>query len=197
MGSPTADQLTAARRSAARVPLVEPARGLGRVVTWYSRRAYGDVLDNALALLHHRPVLTAVFGFERRVARWQRLDAGLKTLAVMSSASVIGCSWCLDFGYYAAHSEGLDTDKVREVPRWRESEVFTPTERRVMEYAEAMTLTPPAVTDELAATLREELGNEAFVELTMMVAVENQRSRFNSALGLTSQGFRDRWELVP
>ena len=29
----------------------------------------------------------------------------------------------------------------------------------------------------------------------MMVAVENQRSRFNSALGLTSQGFKDRCEL--
>jgi hypothetical protein len=26
----------------------------------------------------------------------------------------------------------------------------------------------------------------------MMIAVENQRSRFNSALGLTSQGFTDR-----
>jgi hypothetical protein len=29
----------------------------------------------------------------------------------------------------------------------------------------------------------------------MMVAVENTRSRFNSALGLTSQGFKDRCEI--
>jgi len=29
----------------------------------------------------------------------------------------------------------------------------------------------------------------------MMIAVENQRSRFNSALGLTSQGFSDRCEV--
>lgn len=195
MSPTTPDQLASERRSAARVPLVEPAGGLGRLVSWYSRRTYGDVLDNALALLHNRPVLTAVFGFEKRVARWSRLDAGIKTLAVMASASVIGCSWCMDFGYFAAHSQGLDTDKVREVPRWRESEVFTPTERRVMEYAEAMTLTPPTVTDEMAEALRDELGNDAFVELTMMVAVENERSRFNSALGLTSQGFRDRCEL--
>jgi hypothetical protein len=33
------------------------------------------------------------------------------------------------------------------------------------------------------------------VELAMMVAVENERSRFNSAFGLTSQGFSDRCEL--
>ena len=51
------------------------------------------------------------------------------------------------------------------------------------------------VTDELAEGLRVVLGDEAFVELTMMVAVENQRSRLNSALGLTSQGFKDRCEL--
>ncbi len=41
--------------------------------------------------------------------------------------------------------------QAREVPRWRESEVFTPLERDVMEYAEAMTHTPPTVTDDMAA----------------------------------------------
>ena len=54
-----------------------------------------------------------------------------------------------------------------------------------------MTATPPTVTDELAAALREDLGDKAFVALTMMVAVENERSRFTSALGLKSQGFKD------
>ena len=184
-----------ARRAAARVPLQEPDGLVGRMVTWYSRRAYGDVLDNGLALLHNRPVLWAVLGFERKVARWDRLDPDLKILAEMASASVIGCSWCMDFGYYAAHSRGLAVDRLREVPRWRESGAFDDRERRVMEYAEAMTATPPTVDDAMAAALRADLGDEAFVELTMIVAVENERSRFNSALGLTSQGFSDRCEI--
>ena len=184
-----------ARRAAARVPLQEPDGLVGRMITWYSRRAYGDVLDNGLALLHNRPVLWAVLGFERKVARWDRLDPDLKILAEMASASVIGCSWCMDFGYYAAHSRGLAVDRLREVPRWRESGAFDDRERRVMEYAEAMTATPPTVDDAMAAALRADLGDEAFVELTMIVAVENERSRFNSALGLTSQGFSDRCEI--
>jgi hypothetical protein len=33
------------------------------------------------------------------------------------------------------------------------------------------------------------------VELTLMMAIENERSRFDCALGLTSQGFKDRCEL--
>ena len=72
----------------------------------------------------------------------------------------------LDFGYFHAHNEGLDEAKASEVPRWRESTVFTPLEREVMEYAEAMTETPPRVTDELSARPLEQLGAPAMVELT-------------------------------
>ena len=193
---PTDPRPDAERRAAARVPLREPTGLFGRLIVWYSRRTYGDVLDNGLALLHNRPVLMAVLRFEQKIAKWKRLDPDLKVLAEMTSASVIGCSWCMDFGYYAAHSKGLRVDKLREVPRWRDSGAFSPLERKVMEYAEAMTVTPQEVTDEMAADLRGQLGDDAFVELTMMVAVENERSRFNSALGLTSQGFSDRCQLT-
>jgi alkylhydroperoxidase family enzyme len=64
-----------------------------------------------------------------------------------------------------------------------------------MAYAEAVSLTPPAVTDEMVAALREDLDDAQIVELTMLVAVENQRSRFNTAMGLTAQGFTDRCAL--
>jgi AhpD family alkylhydroperoxidase len=113
----------------------------------------------------------------------------------MASAASIGCSWCLDFGYYLAHQDGLDEEKVRQVPRWRDSEVFTDLERDVMAYAEAMTSTPPTVTDEQVSRLREQLGDAAVVELTLLVAIENERSRFNSAMGLASQGYSDACEL--
>jgi AhpD family alkylhydroperoxidase len=195
--STTTYATTDERRDAIRVPMVEPRSVLDRVVAWYCRRRFGEVLDNALVLMHNRKVMSATFAFEKKVDRWDALDADLKTLAQLASASVIGCSWCMDFGWYAAHSKGLDTSKLGEVPRWRDSSVFTTQERRVLEYAEAMTATPPEVTDEMSEALRADLGDEAFVELTMMIAVENERSRFNSALGLTSQGFKDHCELRP
>ncbi len=188
---------TEERRAAVRVPLVEDQGLVGKLVSWYCKRTYGDVPDNALVLMHNKPILWSVMKFEGKVAKWDKLDPDLKTLAQLASASVIGCSWCMDFGYYAAHSQGLDTSKLGEVPFWRESEVFTAQERRVLEYAEAMTVTPLQVTDEMTEALRADLGEDAFVELTMMIAVENERSRFNSALGLTSQGFKDQCELTP
>ena len=84
---------------------------------------------------------------------------------------------------------------MREVPRWRESDAFTTLERDVMEYAEAMSVTPPTVTDEMVTGLRARLGDAAVVELTALVAIENERSRFNSAMGLASQGYSEVCEL--
>src|SRR4051794_13088375 len=88
-----------------------------------------------------------------------------------------------------AHNRGLDEAKAREVPRWRESDAFTPTERRVLAYAEAMSQTPPTVTDELSAALLEEVGAPALVELTARIAGMNLSARTNVALGIRSQEF--------
>ena len=155
----------------------------------------GEFPDNGYVYFHNKPVLKAIMSFEGKVDKWDRLDENLKSYAQLASAGVIGCSWCLDFGYFKAHNDGLDLDKVREVPRWRESDVFTPLERDVLEYAEAMSVTPLTVTDEMVAHLIDELGEPAVVELTQMIALENMRSRFNSAAGLQSQGYSDVCEL--
>jgi alkylhydroperoxidase family enzyme len=178
-----------------RIPKAEISGFYGRVMSAYARRTWGQVPDNAYVLWHHRQVLRAVFSFEGKVSKWDRLDANLKSYAQLASAGVIGCSWCLDFGYFMAHNDGLDLAKVREVPRWRESDVFTPLERDVLAYAEAMSVTPLTVTDEMVSGLVDRLGAAAVVELTQMVALENMRSRFNSAAGLQSQGYSDVCEL--
>jgi len=43
----------------------------------------------------------------------------------------------------------------------------------------------------MTQALRTDIGDDGLVELTMIVGVENLRSRFNSALGLASQGFSE------
>ncbi|MEE4493473.1 carboxymuconolactone decarboxylase family protein [Streptomyces sp. BE230] len=181
----------------ARISLDPPRSLLFRAVSWYSNRAYGKVIDPLRAGAHHTGVLWAYSRLELSAGRWKKLDPQLKALAVMASAATVGCSWCMDFGYWVSHSQGMDPRKLREVPEWRESDAYTPLEREVLAYAEAMTVTPPRVEDEMVDRLRSSLGEAALVELTSMIAVENMRSRSNSALGLTSQGFKDRCELQP
>jgi alkylhydroperoxidase family enzyme len=179
----------------ARISLDPPRTAFYRLAEWYARRTYGVVPDPLPAMAHNMRVLSTDLRFEMSLARWKRLDPTLKALAVMASAVSIGCSWCVDFGYWETTNRGIDPVKMRDVPRWRESGAYTDLERQVMAYAEAVTATPPEVTDDMVAGLRRHLDDAALVELTMMVAVENVRSRFNSSLGLTSQGFKDRCEI--
>jgi len=180
-----------------RVPRAEITGLYGRLLTAYAKRVYGEVPDNAYVMWHNRKVLKAVFAGETKAAKCDALDPNLKSYALMASAAAIGCSWCLDFGYFLAHNEGLDTEKVRQVPRWREADVFTELERDVMEYAEAMTATPPTADEWMVQKLTDQIGVPAVVELTYMVALENERSRFNAAMGLATQGYSDRCELAP
>ncbi|MBI2242527.1 MAG: carboxymuconolactone decarboxylase family protein [Nocardioides sp.] len=178
-----------------RIPKARITGLYGKVMSAYARRTFGEIPDGLYVYFHHKPLLRAVVGFEGKAAKWDALDPTLKSYAQLASAATIGCSWCLDFGYFKAHDDGLDLEKISQVPRWRESDVFTPLERDVLEYAEAMTATPPTVTDAMVAGLVERLGTPAVVELTQMVALENMRSRFNSAAGLQSQGYSDVCEL--
>jgi AhpD family alkylhydroperoxidase len=183
--------------SSTRVPKAELTGIYGALIKRMSRKMFGEVPDPVGVVWHNRKVLNFSFGIGRKAQKWDQCDENLKTFAHMAVASLVGCGFCLDAGYFNAHNEGLDVAKAREVPRWRESDVFTPLERDVMEYAEAMTQTTTAVTDELSARLLAALGPAALVELTMLIALANLMTRFNTALGIESQEFSAACGLEP
>ena len=180
-----------------RIPRAELTGVYGAVVKRMSRRMFGEVPEPAEVAWHNRKVLNFSFSVGRQAQKWDQCDESLKSFAHMAVASLVGCTWCLDLGYFSAHNDGLDLDKAREVPRWRESDVFAPLERDVLEYAEAMTVTPPTVTDEMSARLLGQLGAPALVELTAFIALANLYTRTNTAFGIESQGFAAACELKP
>ena len=183
--------------SSTRVPPTEITGVFGAVLKRMSRRMLGQVPDAAGAMWHHPAVFKDLMRFGRRTDSWDRLDPQLATLAAMAAAGTIGCSFCLDLHYFLTHDRGLDEAKAREVPRWRESTVFTPVERDVLEYAEAVSQTPPTVTDELSARLLAALGAPALLELTTVIGLANLYTRTNTAFGIESQGFAASCDLRP
>ena len=183
--------------SSTRIPQAELTGIYGAIVKRMSRKMFGEVPEPVGVAWHNRKALNLSFSIGRKAQKLDQCDENLKTFAHMATASLIGCSFCLDFGYFQAHNEGLDVTKAREVPRWRESDVFTPLERDVMEYAEAMTQTPPTVTDELSSRLLAALGAAALVELTAFIALANMYTRTNTAFGIESQEFSAACGLKP
>jgi alkylhydroperoxidase family enzyme len=180
-----------------RVPKAEITGIYGAVMKRVGRKMFGEVPEPLEVMWHNRAVLKLFLGLGQKAQKWSACDENLKSYAHLSVASLVGCSWCLDLGYFQASNQGLDVGKAREVPRWRESDVFTPLERDVMEYAEAMTATPPTVTDALSGRLLDRLGAPAMVELTAWIALANVFTRTNSALGIEAQGFAAACGLEP
>ena len=183
--------------STTRVPAAEITGLKGALMKRMATRTLGKV-PTAIGVYWHNPkVLMSTFGIGNKVQKWHACDEQLKSFAHMAVASMIGCSWCLDYNYFQAHNEHLDLEKARNVPQWRESDVFTTLEREVMGYAEAMSQTPPTVTDEMSARLLEQLGAPALVELTAVIAFANLTTRANVAFGIESDGFADACGLKP
>ncbi|GAB17203.1 hypothetical protein GOEFS_021_00300 [Gordonia effusa NBRC 100432] len=173
----------------ARLPKKELTGIYGKLVKVIGNKMVGAVPEPAEVMWHSPRVVKSLNTFGGKVRKWNDCDESLKTFAHMAVASLVGCSWCLDLNYFLAHTEGLDERKASQVPRWRESDVFTPLERDVLGYAEAMTQTPPTVTDEMVETLTAQLGAAAVVELTAAIGFANATTRGNNALGIESQGF--------
>lgn len=180
-----------------RIPKADITGVYGAVMKRISRKMLGEVPTPLGVYWHNRGVLKGYLAISGKSRRWEACDPGLKSFAHMAVASLVGCTWCLDFGYFEAHNENLDLNKAREVPRWRESDVFTPLEREVMAYAEAMSQTPPTVTDAMSARLLEQLGPAAMVELTAYISLANFYARSNVAFGIESDGFAAACDLKP
>jgi alkylhydroperoxidase family enzyme len=88
----------------------------------------------------------------------------------------------------AAEANG-SMDKVAELLTWRDSKLFSEAERLALEYAERITYTDQKVDDAFFARLSKHYTEAQIVELTVVVAFENFRSKFNPPLGIEAQGF--------
>lgn len=179
------------------MPRLQPAEPHGldplrRMTFAFTRRMYGRQMEPLTVLAHHKPLLFALGVTSTAAERFSHaVPEPLKYLAMLRTAQLVGCEWCLDFGSSLAQQAGLPEHQLRELRRWRESESFDADERLVLEYAEAMTRTPVEVTDAVFERLRARFDERQIVELTMAIALENLYSRSNWALGIEGQGFSE------
>lgn len=170
-----------------------PPRGLPRKVAYrIARRMFDGKVPEPITVQAQAPgVFWSSSVFESMVLRtWKRVPTRLADIAVLRASVLIGCPWCIDFGSHAAR-RSLSEDELRSIGSYEDSALFSPLEREVMAYVDALTATPLTTTDEMVAGLVRQLGEPVVVELTALAALENYRSRFNHGLGITAQGFTD------
>lgn len=156
----------------------------------FARRRFGAVPEPMTVSAHHPRLLIANGRHEMAVDKASKaLPVNVRDVAVYRVAQQVGCSWCVDFGTMLQRLEGLDIERLRQIDDYATSPAYNTQERMAIAYADAMTSNPITVTDEQVARLRAEFGDKGVIELTYHIALENHRARFNSALGITDQGF--------
>lgn len=161
-----------------------------RLFFWKQRRTYGKVLDPGLLWARSPRLFASVallYGALDR--RSSPLPPALRSLITVRVSQINHCAFCIDINSATLEKRGVPAEKIEQLARWRESTLFSDEERLALEYAEAMTITRPGVSDELRRRLKQMWDGDAVVELTGLIAFQNLSSKFNAALDVPPQGF--------
>jgi AhpD family alkylhydroperoxidase len=137
------------------------------------------------------PLFTGYVKLEQATAKLHDVDRRLHALAVLKTATLTRCAYCIDLGSAIAHRWGLTDAELLALPGYRSSPLFSELDKLVLDYAVGMSRTPVDVPDALFDQLRQHLSEPQIVELTHHIALENMRGRFNLAVGIGSSGLSE------
>jgi len=110
------------------------------------------------------------------------IDGQSRELAVMRVAILNGVDYILRaHGPAYALKEGLAKAQVDALANWRESQLFSASQRALLTYVDAMTRDID-VSDTVFAEIRNYYSERQTVELTMLIGAYNMLSRVLKAL---------------
>jgi AhpD family alkylhydroperoxidase len=126
----------------------------------------------------------------------------LLDLVNIRASQLNGCALCLDMHCKEAKIHGERELRIYHIPIWRESSLFSETEKAALEWTEAVTkLSDHGVDDEVYDRVRAQFSEKQISELTFAIGVINLWNRLNISfrtvpgsademLGLTKAGLK-------
>ncbi len=169
-----------------RDPVSEPGTATGTPGNWWT------VFANSPDTFKH-----AVAGFQYYRSPARKLDPQLRELGQMRVGWAGGSRFVFSQHCKAARSVGIPEAKIEAVPHWQVSEAFTPLERAVLAYADALATAGGRVADGVFDVLAAELSAEQIIELTYVVALYAMHATMSRALRLEFDDGHDPVSEVP
>jgi AhpD family alkylhydroperoxidase len=120
------------------------------------------------------------------------LEPALRSLLTVRVSQINHCGFCVDINSATLLQRGISENKLWALEDWRTSNLFSERERVALEYAEAITRSDLAVTDDLMARLKRRFDDDAVVDLTALVAFQNMSSKFNACARRAAAGLLPR-----
>ncbi|MEN2506165.1 carboxymuconolactone decarboxylase family protein [Stutzerimonas stutzeri] len=127
-------------------------------------------------------VMTAMIGLETYLARQSRREDGvdkpLMELVKIRVSQINQCAYCLDMHTKDARALGETEQRIYALSAWRETPFFTDRERAALAWAEANTLLPQGVSQQLFEEVRKHFSEAQLTNLTLAIATINAWNRF-------------------
>lgn len=143
----------------------------------------GQMLHIYRMLLHSPAVAEGWLAMMTAIRQRCALAGNLRELVIMRIAQLNGADYEAEQHHAFALKEGVSEAQLAELEDWENSKLFSPLERAVLDYTDAMTC-DVKVPDEIFAEARRRFDKQGLVELTATVASYNMVSRFLVALGV-------------
>jgi AhpD family alkylhydroperoxidase len=113
------------------------------------------------------------------------LDKQLIELVKLRASQINGCAFCVQHHVLLSERIDVPVDKLHLVAVWREAPIFSARERAALAWAEALTLLPDGVGEEVYAEAAREFSETELMYLTSAVASINVWNRFGAAFRWT------------
>lgn len=118
------------------------------------------------------------------------IDEGLRELVRLRASQINGCAYCVDLHSRTARSVGVTAQRVDALAVWRESGLFTATQRAAFALTEDVTrLSETHVPEEVLAEAVAEFGEEGAAALVSLIIAINVWN----AIGVTTRA----WSVTP
>jgi AhpD family alkylhydroperoxidase len=120
-----------------------------------------------------------------KAASARGLDKTLLELVKIRASQINGCAFCLQMHLDDARKLAIDEVKLNLVVAWREAPVFSERERAALGWAEALTLLPQGVSDEVYAAARAVFSEQELADLSTAIIAINAWNRLGVAYRFT------------
>jgi alkylhydroperoxidase family enzyme len=156
-----------------RDPVAEPGTSTGTAGDWWT------VFANSPDVLEH-----ACRGFALYASPERKVAAELRELGQTRAGWLVGSQFVFSQHCKSCRALGYSEAKIDALKAWQVSEVFSPIERALLAYTDALVLGFGRVDDAIFDAMRKELSDEAILEFTYITMMYTMHAVISRALHL-------------
>jgi alkylhydroperoxidase family enzyme len=154
-----------------RDPVAEPGTATGSPGDWWT--VFALVPD----VMRHAVRGFALYGSAKRL-----LDPVLRELGQTRAGWDVGSQFVYSQHCKSCRNLGMSEERIAAIASWQVSQLFSPVERAVLAYTDALSLDGGRVPDDVFAVLKAHLSDEEILELTYITTMYVMHAIMSRAL---------------